>query len=55
MFILRAAITYMVIGAASTIAVAKLYEGKNNEKIEKGLKKVLKSDEKAMRWLRDMI
>jgi len=50
---MRKAMTYMMLGALSTVVLSKSYQDANTGKVEKTVKDVLRSNEKAMRWLRN--
>ncbi|XMB85161.1 hypothetical protein RJG79_06965 [Mycoplasmatota bacterium WC44] len=52
---MRRAMTYMMLGALSTVVLSRSYQNGNPGKVEKTVKDVLRSNEKAMRWLRNMI
>lgn len=53
--IMRKAMTYMMLGALSTVVLSKSYQDANTGKVEKTVKDVLRSNEKAMRWLRNKV
>ena len=52
---MRRVMTYMVLGALSTVMLSRSYRGMNTSRVEKTVKDVLRSNEKAMRWLRNMM
>ncbi|QVK19967.1 hypothetical protein KHQ82_06445 [Mycoplasmatota bacterium] len=50
---MRRFITYMMLGALSSAVISRTYSGMNTGGVEKTVKDVLRSNEKAMRWLRN--